>query len=121
MIPDRARPWLQAAIEAHKRPLWTMAEVEAQLAAHQARLWVGERSCILTEVLEYEHVGEKVMHVWLAGGDLSEIKQAITPIEAWARDEGCTQISIDGRAGWRRVMAPFGYEHETTSIRKFLT
>ncbi len=98
-----------------------MQDVEASLAAHQARLWVGERSCILTEVLPYDNVGERVLHAWLAGGDLEEIETAIAPIEKWARGEGCTQVSIDGRAGWQRVMAKYGYEHETTSIRKFLT
>lgn len=120
MIPDRARPWLEAALAAHRRPLYTLADVEGLVERDEARLWLGKRSCILTQVHDYG-TGERVLHVWLAGGDMDEIKTAIAPIEEWAVAAGCTQVSIDGRKGWERALAPFGFEHETTSLRKCLT
>ncbi len=121
MIPDRARPWLEAALYEHKRPLWTMADLERELEAHEAHLWVGERSCVVTVPSAVGSVPERAVHVWLAGGDLREIVEATPRIEAIVRDAGCTQVTIEGRKGWVRALAPLGYEYQATVVRKLLT
>lgn len=118
---ERARPWLTAALHATTRPLYTISDVETDLAANEARLWIGERSCILTKVNDYASTGERVLEIWLGGGDLAEIREAIPTLEDWARRAGCTQATIDGRRGWLRTLAPFGFREYTTVVRKILT
>lgn len=118
---ERARPWLEAALCAlnDKRPLYSMADVESALAVNRARLWSGERSCVLTAVDDYP-TGERVLDVWLAGGDLAEMTTVFPIIEAWACGAGCTQVHITGRPGWDRVMRDYGFEYYATQLRKVL-
>lgn len=120
MIPPHARVWIQEALNAIDRPLYTVEAVETELAANNAMLWLGERSCVVTTLTDFPSVGERVIEVWLAGGDLEEIKDMIPQIEAWAVQAGCTQAEVNGRLGWVRTLAPFGFEYLTTTVRKFL-
>lgn len=121
MIPERARPWIEAALKADKRPLWTLADVGADLERGEAHLWMGDRSCIVSNFPGVGAVPERVIHVWLAGGAMDEILTVTPWMEAQARAMGCTQVTIEGRKGWVRALAPQGYEYQATIIRKLLT
>jgi hypothetical protein len=114
--------WIEAAINAHdERPLWTLRDVIEEIDARRAFLMQGARSAVVLTVSdEYRRTGEKVAEAWLAGGDLAEITAGIPQLEAWARANGCTQAHITGRKGWVRALAPFGYEHWATTVRKLL-
>lgn len=121
MIPERARGWLEAALNEHKRPLYTMSDVEAAIERGSAFLKVGAHSCVLIGVADEGGAGERIADVWLAGGDMEEIASAVPALEAWACAMGCTQVVLNGRKGWVRVLAPQGYEYLSTSVRKLLT
>ena len=41
-------------------------------------------------------------------------------LEAWARGAGCARITLDGRKGWARVLAPFGYRRAGHEIERRL-
>lgn len=101
---DRARPWLLKALEFEGDP---EAELVAKLRAGHAQLWLGERSAMVTEVTE-EPKG-RTIHVWLAGGDLDEIVSLTPGIAAWGRMMGCKEATIEGRAGWARVLKSHGF------------
>ena len=120
MIPERARDWISASLAMAPRLWWGMGDVEADLAAGEARLWLGERSCVVTRVRPGVN-GEQLLEIWIAGGELAELKAALPRIEDWGRSVGCTQAMIDGRPGWVRELKADGYEPFTVSIRKFLT
>lgn len=119
MIPDQARRWIDAAINVHPRPWWGMDDVEADLSAGEARLWIGERSCVVTRLQPGKN--EQLLEIWIAGGELAELKQALPRIEDWGRSVGCTQALIDGRPGWVRELASNGYAPYSVTIRKMLT
>jgi hypothetical protein len=36
----------------------------------------------------------------------------------WAKEQGCTGLSIAGRRGWKRVLADKGYEEIFTTLAK---
>lgn len=73
-----------------------------------AQLWTGEKSAAVTEIIAYPR--QKVLHLWLCGGDLREITEEMLPkAEDFARKEGCTRLTTAGRIGWDRVMKTHGF------------
>lgn len=68
-----------------------------------------------------EHPQERRMLIWLAGGDLDELVNALRPrAEAWARINGCQRVLIIGRPGWERALGPMGYAPLARIIAKEL-
>ena len=102
-----------------ERPIYTLQDVEKEIAEGRSFLWAGERSAIAVSVNDHS-TGERSLDAWLAGGDLREILSAVQPIENWARTAGCTQIHVNGREGWARVLASRGYRPWTYTLRKLL-
>lgn len=115
---SRCRPWIEAALA--RQPLHSFADVEAALAEGRAQLFPGERSVIVTAIEDYPN-GERVIDTWLAGGDGEEIAETMRPkVEAWAESQGCTLVTVSGRKGWERMLAPHGYDHFATVLAKRL-
>lgn len=55
-----------------------------------------------------EIVGDAI-HVWLGGGDLTELLEMRPLVERAGIEWGCKRATIDGRLGWVRVLKPYGY------------
>ena len=51
-----------------------------------------------------------------------DVREAITRAhhEEWARREGCTAATINGRPGWERVLASEGWRKTTVCLEKEL-
>lgn len=79
-------------------------EMFEEIRTGKAQLWLGERSAMVTHVLEGT---VRRLHVWLAGGELAEILALKPGVEAWGRAMGCKEVTINGRAGWARVLKDF--------------
>ena len=62
----------------------------------------------MSEVVEYAR--KKVLHIFLAGGDMEELVDMIDSAEAWGRTLGCTALTMSGRKGWERALAPHGFK-----------
>ena len=63
-----------------------------------------------------------ITYVW-AGGCwqyLAAVLDLRPGLEAWARGAGCARITLDGRRGWARVLAPFGYRRAGHEIERRL-
>ncbi len=58
--------------------------------------------------------------VWLGGGDLEVIKQAIPLLEEWAQQEGYSELRFRGRRGWQRVLGSQGYVNGAVTMCKNL-
>ncbi|MDX2224598.1 MAG: hypothetical protein SFV21_17735 [Rhodospirillaceae bacterium] len=59
-----------------------------------------------------------VLHVFLAGGDLAELKQMEAAIARQAKAAGIGRIEISGRRGWLRALP--GYRELCTTVIKDL-
>lgn len=117
----RVRPWLEPAL-AETNPLWTWADVCAAVLGDRAQLWAGDKSAMVTTVSDYHSTGERVIEVWLGGGDLDDLVSRGMPIaERWAKDAGCTQAHIVGRPGWARALASHGFAPWALTVRKILS
>lgn len=111
---DRCAVWIQAAIDADPAGL-PIEQVRAEIEAGRAHLWPGQRSAAVCGLLT--PLGIREYHVWLAGGDLGELRQMERSAEQYARAINCERLIIHGRKGWRRALA--GYE-QSPAIRKEL-
>jgi hypothetical protein len=45
----------------------------------------------------------KVLHIFLAGGNLEELETLTPHIQKFAEDMGCRKITLTGRRGWSRT------------------
>lgn len=100
----RYRAWLLPAL---RDDCAGEAELLGDILSGRAQLWAGRRAAMVTQRLCED--GVHFLHVWLAGGDLTEILAMKPGVEAWARGQGCQYVTIDGRAGWTRLLRRAGY------------
>lgn len=115
---ERARGFIEPALE-YTQGTHTYADVVRDLDNGQFQLWDTDRAAIVTEILRYPR--HRVCHVFLAGGQLSEIERIAPIIEVWAKAQGCAKMSLAGRAGWTRsFLRDRGYRPAWTVMNKEL-
>ncbi|MDO8380520.1 hypothetical protein [Phenylobacterium sp.] len=100
----RYRAWLLPAL---RDDCAGEAELLGDILSGRAQLWAGRGAAMVTQRLCED--GVHFLHVWLAGGELAEILAMKPGVEAWARGQGCQYVTIDGRAGWTRLLRRDGY------------
>ena len=120
MSPDaefeRCWPWLKGALD--RSPLETHHKQHIKdRIGEDAVLWAGKRAAAVTEIVTHPS-GLKVCHIWLAGGDLSELKIIEGQIEEFALLNDCRHMTITGRRGWLRALN--GYREGPVAMTKEL-
>lgn len=113
---ERCRPWLEPALAGG---FYGWADVVCALAEGRAQLFPGAAAAIVTETVDYPN-GSKAMQVWLAGGDMDEVVAMAPGLMSVARMMGCTDILVEGRKGWERVLGALGFTFFSTTLRKVL-
>lgn len=112
---ERCLPWIEAALEGG---FYTVADVARALGENRAQLWPGKNAAIVTEIDTMAQ--KRVVRVWLAGGDMNEVLEMAKGIEAWARLNGCTEVLVEGRKGWEKMLKPMDYDFFSVVLRKVL-
>ncbi len=100
-MPDLAdyRPQIEAAL-AYGGQSYTFEDVADEVDRGEAVAWYGPKSIVVTQTTVQP--GEKVLHFFLAGGEMAEL-EAMTPgILRWGEEQGCTVARLVGRKGWAR-------------------
>ncbi len=107
---DRCSAWLDAALERGGRT-HALPDVRELVLGRPETFWFwpASQSAAVTEIIRYPRLS--VMRMWLAGGDLDQIKDAIPKVEAHGVLQGCTRFEIIGRIGWARALRGHGYDH----------
>jgi len=107
---------IQAAID-QSHEIFTLDEVADEIEAGRSTAFVGERSIMVCTL--QKHHDEITGHAWLAGGDLDELRDVLRPqAEGWARANGASHTTIDGRRGWIRALKDNGYGEVAVTLRK---
>lgn len=108
-----AEPMIAAALP-YARNRWTVPGIKADLESGDKRLWGVFSDCrlicaIVTVNTDFETV--RVCTILICGGAGVDtwVNAALDEIEAAASADGCAQVEIIGRPGWRRKCA--GYDH----------
>ena len=100
LTPERIR------IEASqgKRMIWTLADAE--------------RSSPLLSVFSTVTDGNKVCIGPLAGDEMELWLPLLSQLESHAKEAGHSVSHIEGRPGWQRVLAPYGYRVARVILEK---
>jgi hypothetical protein len=105
-IIEANRKHIEAALE-YCGGTHVFDDVARAILEGRMQIWPAKQSCAVTEVIQYAR--KKVLHVFLAGGDLDEIVAGLESAVAWGRTQGCTGLTMSGRKGWERVLAKHGF------------
>lgn len=85
-------------------------------------LWLHPHGCAVSEFIASPR--HKVMHVWIAGGDLGKglavIDDLLPEMEAFGRANGCETGGGTGRKGWLRYLKRHGYSPADPAVTKEL-
>ena len=112
---ERCRPWIEAAlVHANGTHIW--ADIVAMIETGRVQLWPAPDGCIVSEVVEYPR--KRVLNVFLGGGSLEQLADMHGDVIAWAKVQGCTAATIQGRKGWERAFKPYGWQHTHTTLTK---
>lgn len=76
--------------------------------------WPLSRGFMVTEVVEYPRA--KHLNVFLAGGDLDEIRDTQEQLVLVAKLAGCTALSLSGRRGWVKALTQLGWQESHTAV-----
>jgi hypothetical protein len=114
----RCEGYLKAALE-YDDGSYEIEDVLTAVAAGHMQFWPGNKSAVVTQVVEYPQ--RKNLHYFLAGGDIEELERMAPFIEKWAREQGCKAVTLAGRRGWERTfLKQQGYSPKYTVMAKEL-
>lgn len=100
------RSQIEAALE-YSGGTHEFEDVVRAVLESRMQLWPGKRSVAVTEVVKYDR--KKVLHIFLAGGEMDELIDMIDSAAEWGRTQGCTSLTMAGRKGWERVLNSHGF------------
>ena len=110
---------IEAALE-YSGGTHTLRDVLEALTKDLLQFWPGSNSFLITELEQYPR--KKNCHIFLAGGNLTELEQMLPKVEEWAKDQGCSALTLTGRFGWLRTfLRGAGYEPQWQVMAKELT
>lgn len=114
---EQHRERIEAAL-AYSGGTHSYEDIVQGIEENRYQLWPGVNATVLTEILQFPR--KRVIHCFLAAGDLAEIHAIRTWAEEWARREGIDSVTLTGRAGWERVLAVDGYRKTGVTLEKDL-
>jgi hypothetical protein len=116
---ERCAPWITSALE-HAGDVYTLSDVEFLIRTGAAKFWPGRHSALVTRIERYPRATWLLL--WLAGGDLAELRDDLRPLaEAWGLSQDCTKSIIMGRLGWSKALAGEGYAPTALVVGKALS
>lgn len=97
---ERCSPWIQAALD-HGGNLFDLEDVWQSIIKGLAQFWPGSSSAMVTEIKQFPK--KRILNIWLAGGDLEDLKRMEFYVREYAKKTQCDAITIQGRPGWQKV------------------
>lgn len=91
-------------------------DVLEQIRTGEAQLWEADDAVIVTEI--HDAPRKRVVHFWLATGELDAVIALSRRVLDWAADQGCTQATLAGRRGWEKVLAAEGWAPTLTLMSR---
>ncbi len=109
------RPQFASALEGG---LQRIEDLERLIGQGKATFFPGKNAAVIAEKVDY---GQKsVFQCTWAVGDMNEILTLAPGIEAVGRLLGCSEMLVEGRSGWTKVLKPLGYQPWSVTLRKEL-
>lgn len=111
----RCRKWIEDALE-YSGHTHNFEHICRGVLNGDFHLWANDNGCAVTEITVYPN--GNVFHVFLAGGHLSDIIDMEESAAVWGRASGCTQMTIAGRPGWKKVLGDRGWKEKFTVMSR---
>jgi hypothetical protein len=103
-----AKPLIKEALK--HTDCYNLQDVEEGIKNGVFHLWVGEKSAMITEMIEYPQL--RAINLLFCGGDYEELQSMLPSIEQFAKHFGCKRLYGGGRKGWLRKLKPLGFVQE---------
>ncbi len=114
----RCRAFLEPAL-ARNGGTHVWADIVAGVEAGTLQLWPAPAGALVTEILRFPR--KRICNVFLGGGKLAQLLAMVPAVEAWAGLQGCEGLTVQGRPGWARVLAPAGARPLYVALYKEIT
>ena len=111
----RCREWIESAL-GYSGGTHIFEDIVQGVLEGKMQLWTGETGCAVTEIIVYPR--KKVLHVFLAGGDMSQIIDFEASALEFGRINGCTTMTLAGRKGWTKVLDKHGWKESFVVMSK---
>ena len=112
---ERCRGWIEAALE-YGGGTHYYEDIAEGVTSGVLQLWPAERGCWVTEVTQYPR--KKVLHVFLAAGELDQIIDMHESVVQWAIEQGCESLTMTGRKGWGKPLKNSGWKSQLVLYEK---
>ena len=113
MLPYKAM--LQSALDfGHNTPSFT--DIVNGVASQDMQFWPMDKSCLITEIVTYPNA--RALHIFLAAGDLNEIKGIDDTLIMFGKQINAQFISLSGRRGWVKALADLDYKTAHVTMYK---
>lgn len=96
----------------------TIESIERSIVEGRSHLLFGDGCCLIAEIHDYPK--ERACQLTWAAGSIEALKRASPYVDLWALSQGCTEILIEGHAGWARALRDVGYRPWSVTVRKAL-
>lgn len=93
--------WITDALE-YSNGTHDLDDVMESIRTGEMQLWANAGGCVVTQLTQFPK--KKVCFIFLAGGDLSSVKQLQPQVSKWAMSKGCELLTMIGRKGWSKVL-----------------
>jgi len=105
----RAMPYIEASMQ--RSPCGhTLEEVMAEVLGNRAQLWLGDQSAAVSQFVRTARITNDE-RIWHAGGEMRDLIETLKIGADAAREVGCDRLVIeDTRAGWAKVLRPYGFK-----------
>tara|TARA_R110000796_G_scaffold99184_7_gene207129 strand:- start:2323 stop:2691 length:369 start_codon:yes stop_codon:yes gene_type:complete len=103
---NRCKDWIEDAL-GYANGTHTYDDIVKCVIEGTMQLWAGETGCAITEVIRFPR--KKVIHVFLAGGEMDQIIDFEESAMEFGRMNECTTMTIAGRKGWTKVLNKHGW------------
>ena len=117
-LPDelsRCREWIEAAL-GYGGGTHDFNDVVDAISTGHMQLWPADDGCLVTEIVKYPR--KTVLHIFLAGGRMGQITDMHDDVIAWAKTQGCESLTLAGRKGWVKALAPYGWNQNLVVLEK---
>jgi len=111
----RCRNWIESALVYSGGTHEYMDIVDGVLSGHM-QLWAGDSGCAVTEISVFPR--KKVLHVFLAAGDMDQIVDFQESAIEFAKMNGCDSMTIAGRSGWKRVLKSHDWHEQFVVLER---
>jgi hypothetical protein len=115
-VPEfkRCRQWLEDALE-YSNGTFNIIDIADGVAMGDLHLWPAKDAAVITQITVYPR--KKVIHCFLAGGNMETIIELEKDVVRWGKSQGCQAITLVGRPGWAKsFLNDIGYHSTHVSM-----